>query len=43
MDRIKHEIIKSYIKENEATGTVTLSAPAVWMDAPMKQYLWMIE
>jgi len=43
MDKKTHELIKTYIKENSGTGTVNLSAPAVWMDAPVKYYFWMTE
>jgi hypothetical protein len=43
MDKTTHELIKMHIKENEGTGTVYLSAPVLWMDAPVKYYFWMTE
>lgn len=43
MDKVKHELIKTYLKENENTGTISLSTPALWMDSTMKHYLWMVE
>lgn len=41
MDKTKHEIIKMYIKENEGTGTVYVTAPNFWMEA--KPAFWMNE
>lgn len=43
LDKITHEVIKMYIKENEGAGAVYLSAPAFWMDTPVKYYFWMTE
>jgi hypothetical protein len=42
MDKTTHEIIKMHLKENE-TDTVYLSAPVLWMNAPVKYYFWMTE
>jgi len=33
MDKTKHELIKTYIKKNEGTDTVYLSAPNAWVEA----------
>ncbi len=41
MDKAKHEIIKTYLKENEGNGFVTLNAPEFWAIA--KPAFWAIE
>lgn len=33
MDKNTHELIKTYIKENEGTGTVYITAPNAWIEA----------
>jgi len=41
MDKTTHDIIKTYLKENEGAGAVYLSAPEFWMEA--KPAFWMNE
>ncbi len=41
MDKIEHEIIKTYVKENNGTSFVSLSAPEFWVE--VKPAFWVYE